>query len=390
MSIQQSSSGNRAPRRMKVGVSIFIRRDQQSLWENGIFQNCVFLVQLLEALDVVGEVYLVMGGDGTAEDARRFLQETPAPLITMADALPVLDVMIEMSAQLDRTWAVAFRERGGKVVTMRVGNDYVIDIERMVFDKPHGFLVAGTPYDEVWTLPQYEKTCLPYFRGALRAPVRLMPHVWSSAVYDRASGGSAPGYQPVAPLGSASRPAPHWRVGIFEPNVCMVKTSTIPLLVCEATHRQAPDKICHIRAYNTFHLKTHPVFAGFAGSLDIVRHGIATFEGRFPTYQALGTDVNLVVAHHWENAQNYLYYEALHGGYPLVHNSDFLQGNGYRYDGFDCVAGGVALLHAMSVHDRNLNDYRCRADAFLATLHPEHPSNLSAHAQALLDLYAPV
>jgi hypothetical protein len=385
-----SAGSTGAPRRLAVGVSIFVRQGQQSLWENGIFQNCVYLVQLLKALEIVGAVYLVMGGDGTDADARRFLEEAPAPLVAMADALPVLDVMIEMSAQLDRAWAVAFRERGGKVVTLRVGNDYVIDIERMVFDKPHGFLVASTPYDAVWTLPQYEKTCVPYFRGALRAPVRLMPHLWSSEVYDRASGGSAVRYEPAEAASSAAAPAPpHWRIGIFEPNVCMVKTSTLALLVCEVAHREAPGAIRHIRAYNTLHLKTHAVFAGFAGSLDIVRHGLATFEGRFPTYQTLGPQVNLVVAHQWENAQNYLYYEALHGGYPLVHNSEFLQGNGYRYEGFDCVDGGAALLRAISTHDRRLDDVRRDADAFLATLHPEHPDNLGAHARALLGLYAP-
>lgn len=44
---------------------------------------------------------------------------------------------------------MAFRERGGKIVSMRVGNDYVIDIERMIFDKPHGLLLTLAPYHEV-------------------------------------------------------------------------------------------------------------------------------------------------------------------------------------------------------------------------------------------------
>ena len=74
---------------------------------------------------------------------------------------------------------VAFRARGGKIVSMRVGNDYVIDIERMVFGKPHGLLITGAPYHEVWTLPEYESTCVPYFASVFRAPVRVMPHLWS-------------------------------------------------------------------------------------------------------------------------------------------------------------------------------------------------------------------
>ncbi|RYH30832.1 MAG: DUF2827 family protein, partial [Alcaligenaceae bacterium] len=179
-----------------------------------------------------------------------------------------------------------------------------------------------------------------------------------------------------------------WRIGIFEPNVCMVKTSNIPLLVCEAAHRQDPARIRYIRAYNTLHLKEHSVFAGFASSLDIVRHGLATFEGRFPTYDMLGPQVDLVVAHHWENGQNYLYYEALYGGFPLVHNSGFLEGNGYSYEGFDCVEGAAALLRAMATHDEGLVDYRRNAAGFLATLDPLHPANLRAHHDALLSLYA--
>ena len=34
-------------KQLKVGVSIFVRKGEQSLWENGIFQNCLFLVMLL-------------------------------------------------------------------------------------------------------------------------------------------------------------------------------------------------------------------------------------------------------------------------------------------------------------------------------------------------------
>lgn len=53
--------------KLKVGVTLHIRNGTQSLWENGIFQNCLFLVMLLERAPHVDEVYLVHGGDGTPE-----------------------------------------------------------------------------------------------------------------------------------------------------------------------------------------------------------------------------------------------------------------------------------------------------------------------------------
>jgi len=107
-----SGLANPLERGLKVGVSIFIRKGEQSLWENGIYQNCLFLVMLLLKAPNVAETYLVSGGgDGDAADAQRFMADSPVPIIDMAAAANKLDVMIEMSAQLSREWAVNFRER---------------------------------------------------------------------------------------------------------------------------------------------------------------------------------------------------------------------------------------------------------------------------------------
>ena len=373
----------RPDQKLRVGISLFVRKGNQSLWENGIFQNCLFLAQLLQRSPRVSEVFLVAGGGGGDEaDAMAFLKESPVPVINMDAAMHQLDLMIEMSAQLSKEWMVAFKETGRKVVSMRVGNDYVIDIERMVFDKPHGLLITGGPYDEVWTLPEYINTCVPYFASTFRAPVRTVPHLWSPELLEKAmreaDGDSQFGYQPGRK---------RWRMGMFEPNVCMVKTSHIPMLVCEAAHRAQPDITERVQVYNTVHLKEDPVFNGFANSLDIVRHGIASFEGRFPIWQLLSKQTDAVVSHQWENAQNYVYYEALYGGYPLIHNSHLIAGCGYRYHGFDCEEGGKALCNAFAVHDENLAQYRAQAREFLATLDPLAQSNVATYTQVIEQLY---
>lgn len=370
-------------RPLKVGVSIFIRKGEQSLWENGIYQNCLFLVLLLLRSPRVGEVVLVAGGgDGAPEDAATFLADSPVPVIDMATAAQQLDLMIEMSAQLAKEWVIAFRERGGKIVSMRVGNDYVIDIERMLFDKPHGLLITGAPYHEIWTLPEYERTCVPYFASAFRAPVRMVPHLWSPMVLERAMARSGSAV-PFAYTPGRKR----WRVGIFEPNICMVKTGFIPMLSCDAAHRAQPRLIEHLWVYNSWHLKDKAPFIGFAQSLDIVRHGLASFEGRFPLFQVMPANVDAVFTHHWENGQNYLYYEALYGGFPLMHNSHLVGDCGYRYQGFDCEDGGRALLRAFAEHDASLDGYRARARTFLATLDPERDDNVRIYTAAIEQLY---
>ena len=106
---------------LRIGVSIYVRKGAQSLWENGIFQNCLFLAMLLQKSPVVSNTVLVAGsGDGDMQDAMNFLKDSPVPVIDMASAMDQLDVMIEMSAQLSKEWMISFKAQGGKVVSMRV------------------------------------------------------------------------------------------------------------------------------------------------------------------------------------------------------------------------------------------------------------------------------
>jgi len=372
-------------RRLKVGVTLFLRRGQQSLWENGIFQNCFFLLNLLQRSPAIQAAYLVNGGDGDPSEAGDFLSLSPAPVIDMDTAMRELDIVIELSAQLNPAWATEFRGRGGRVVGMRVANDYAIDIERMVFDKPHAMLVSGTPYDVIWTLPAFEHTCASYYQSAQRAPVRVMQHLWSPAIVER-SMRAASLKQPFTYRPSTQPGARPWRLAVLEPNVCMVKTSFIPMLVADLAHRQDPRMIRNLRVFNTASLTSNPEFVNFSRSLDLVKHGIATFEGRLPVFEIMTEHADAIVSHQWENAQNYVYYEALYGGYPLIHNSDLIGPCGYRYHEFDCYEGALALRQAFASHDVRLDDYRREAREFLRMLDPESQENVAAYTAALLEL----
>lgn len=370
------------PQPLRVGVTIFLRKGQQSVWENGIFQNCFFLAMLLKRSPVVEMAFLVNGGDGDPSDASDFLAMAPVPVMSLAEAQQELDVIIELSAQLNPQWAAEFAARGGRIVGMRVANDYVIDIERMIFNLPQGMLVSGTPYDAIWTLPAFEKTCLHYYRSALRAPVTAMQHLWSPAVLEHAMARAAP----ATPFGY--RPGrTRWRLAILEPNICSVKTAHLAMLLCDVAHRDDPLFIDYVRVYNGMSLKEKPQFVTFARSLDLVQQGICTFEPRFPIYEVMTVQADAIVAHSWENEQNYVYYEALYGGYPLIHNSQYLNGCGYHYPEFDCHEGGLALRQAFAEHDAGLEDYRRRAAKFLKTLDPQSPHNVEAYGAAISGLY---
>jgi hypothetical protein len=373
---------SKAPGKLRIGITLHVREGFQSVWENGIFQNCVFLAQLLQESPAVKRVVLVNGTDTPVASEGMMLAGTGVSMIGLAEALQSLDVVIEMSALLPDEWMAQFRARGGRCAWMRVGNDYVIDMERAMYGKPSASLVSSKTYDAIWTLPQYEKTCKDYFELTTRAPVKFVPHLWTPHFFDRGiaamTGDAKFGYKPGRP---------RWRVSSFEPNVCMVKTSLIPMLACEEAYRARPAFLDVMRVLNTLHMKENIQFVHFAGRLDIVRHGMASFEGRHTVFEYLAREADCVVSHQWENAQNYLYYEVLYGGYPLVHNSPLIREYGYYYPDFDAQEAGRTLLRAFDNHDANLPEYRRKAKELLATVDVRLPANVEAYTRELLALY---
>ena len=175
-------------------------------------------------------------------------------------------------------------------------------------------------------------------------------------------------------------------ISIFEPNISVVKTSHIPILICEQAYRLDAEKIKHVYACNTYDKRDHPAFHNFIGRTRLVKDNILTVEKRFqfPDFMARYTDI--VISYQWENALNYIYYETLYGGYPLIHNSPLLS-VGYFYPAFNALQGAQILLDVIENHDKHLQVYKDQAQDFLNRLSPTHPTNLQAYEAALQDLF---
>jgi hypothetical protein len=172
---------------------------------------------------------------------------------------------------------------------------------------------------------------------------------------------------------------------MFEPNISVVKNCLVPMLACDVAHRRRPGRIESMQVLNSLHMKDHPTLLYLANSLDLVRQHKATFHGRHDFAGFMAQHADAVLAHQWQNAQNYSYLDALHGGYPLVHNSPWLREAGYYYPEFDIEAAAAQLLHALEVHDAQLSDYRASATRFIAGLDPHASANVDGYAQLLLD-----
>jgi hypothetical protein len=371
---------------MRVGISV-LTREGQSIWQNGLGQNVWFLADLMRRLSFVEEVILLDSGDQAKLPAEVDHGSQPLRLMRAREATQLLDVVIEMSGGLDVEWLDYMRARGAKVVFHCCGQPYVAMIEPVVFGKP-GYAVRADRCDEIWILPKDQR-----FASMLevlhRCPVRQTPYLWSPEFIDRrasallAQHGLQFGYRPAAP-GTLRDPL---SVAIFEPNISVVKCCTIPMLAADVAYRVDPEAIAAMHVLNSVQMTNHPTFNYLCNSLDLVKDGRATFESRhdFPGYMA--QFANAVVSHQWNNDQNNLYLDALYGGYPLIHNSPWLgEQAGYYYPDSDVTLAADRLVWAAYHHHEHLEDYRARAQRFLAPLAPHSQSSLTAYGRRLLEL----
>lgn len=371
---------------MNVGISVLASRDAH-VWSSGINQNLAFLVMLLRASPWVDDIYLLNGGDSDTLPTGMDIAVPGAPLVRPQEVTHTIDVVIEMGAQLPTAWMHRVRALGAKVVLFLAGQSYSAHIEYPIFGRPGSALFNGSVWDEVWVLPQHTHNSAPLLRTLVRLPVYEVPHLWSpiyllqqaQVMRER----NQPfGFQPQ----SRGAPQPGWRVGIFEPNISVLKNATIPMLACEHANRLEPASIGRVMVMNTLHMKEQLTFNHFASHLDISQQGKASYEPRVMFAECMGVfTLDAVVAHHWECDLNYAYYDALYGGYPLVHNSDPLAraGVGLHYPGFSATEAGRVLVEAWRQEPGYWQDYHRRARGWLATLAPDHPGNVAAFMHRL-------
>ncbi|PLZ04340.1 DUF2827 domain-containing protein [Burkholderia sp. WAC0059] len=364
---------------MRIGISI-LSHEGQSIWQNGLGQNVVFLAQLFRRLPFVRDVVFIDVGS-----ERSLPREVEAiagqwRIVTQQEATDEVDVVIEMAGALDTKWLDLMRRRGRKVVYYCCGQPYVGLVEPSVFDRP---APTSRPdrCDEVWLLPK-DRLARSLMSTMHRCPVHVVPFVWHSGfvegrIAEAAAHDVRYGYEANHVAGAGLR------VAIFEPNISVVKSSSIPMLVCDEAYRTNRESVTQMHVLNTLHMKDHMTMLHLANSLDLVRDHRAQFHGRCDVVGFMGQHADAVVAHQWENDQNYSYLDVLYGDYPLVHNSPWLAGAGYYYPGFDAVGGAQKLVFAMQQHGRQIDAYRARTRAVMDAVNPFSRKNLDTYAQRL-------
>ncbi|MEM5382910.1 DUF2827 domain-containing protein [Paraburkholderia phymatum] len=371
---------------MRIGISVLSHKDQ-SIWQNGIGQNVVFLALTLQRLRCVQSVLLIDVGSEQQLPREVSAIAPSLRIVTQREATDEVDVIVEMAGALDPQWLALMRARGRKAVFLCCGQPYVALIEPAIFGRP---VYAARPErcDEVWLMPK-DRAHIPLMRTLHRCPVHVVPFLWHPAFVEaRVAEIEALGYRYGydADRSARTESGSGLRVAIFEPNISVVKTASIPMLICDEAYRADRHGISAMHALNTLHMKDHSTMLHLANSLDIVKEHRATFHGRHDTVGFMAQHADAVVAHQWENDQNYSYLDVLYGDYPLIHNSPWLRDAGYYYAGFDAQDGGRQLQAAALHHHGQLDAYRSRSRTVFDAVSPFQQRNVDAYEARLQSL----
>ncbi|NEX61666.1 DUF2827 domain-containing protein [Noviherbaspirillum galbum] len=363
---------------LRIGITVGLRQDE-SLWNNGIKQNALFLADTLRRCPNVGSVRLVNTTDvplpaSLPWDASRW------PVFPLNDLIHELDVVIELGGQLSADQTEALKSRGARLVSYCCGSEYVLAMEAMLFNRPlwGDRLFINQCYDAIWIIPQVDALNRDFFQTLRRRPATVVPFVWSPVLLEeRCAALPHRGvYQP--------RPGPR-RLSVMEPNIDVLKFCLYPLLIAEEAYRRRPDRITGVQVANALSMaQENRDFIALMHHLDLVREHKAVFTGRHDTPQFLSEHTDIMISHQWGNPLNYFYLEVCWLGYPLVHNAGLCADLGYYYAGHDVQTGCERLLEALENHDAGWEEYRALQRRVMSRYLPSDPKLVGRYA-ALLD-----
>ncbi len=369
--------------KLRVGVTLGPKHEGQAPWEWDLWQNSIYLVQLLNQSPQIERAVLIDSGRFTDPMGINLENEVGVEVITPDEAHRTQDVVIELGFGLPDEWITDFRSRGGKHVGMRVSNECFLDVEDALFGQQREPTFESSQYDALWILPGLGASCSDYLGITGRAPVQIVPSIWSPYFLKRQlaelPANDSYGYVP----GRKS-----WRICSFDPSTTISHSLLVPLLICEEANRLQPRLLEHIHMANSFRFLDQTYFNNFKTRLHIVMCDMVSFDGRRSMHDCISAQGDCNILHQSEGGQSYRFYESLHGRYPLIHNFPLLRDFGYYYEGFDCQEGARVLLEAIANHDSNIASYDAKSAQLLERVDISHPENIAAYTKELLRLYA--
>jgi hypothetical protein len=369
---------------LTIGITIGLKNEDETLWNNGIKQNAVFLAEALRNCSNVALVVLVNTTQVQITERLPWNLER-WPTVSFDTTKDKLDVLIELGGQIDEDQTAYLKQRGTRLVSYCCGFEYIHAMESILFNRPlWGYnLYVNQRYDAIWMVPQVANNSQSFFEVLRRRNAETVPFVWSPVFLEQRSQAL-----PNRGIYQQRHGSPR-RLVVMEPNLNLVKFCLYPIFIAELAYRQAPDDIEILRVTNAEHIATQsPEFIALMNQLDIVRQHKAVFLGRYDTPSFLAEHTDIVISHQLENPLNYFYLEVCWQGFPLIHNAHLCPDLGYFYPENRADLGAKLVLEAIRQHDADADAYRAKQRGKISRYLPGDETLVRTYTQLLESLMA--
>ena len=377
---------------LKIGITLGLKDNKESIWTNGIKQNVLMLTKLLKNSSNNYKVTLLNTIEVDWTERPSYLNGID--IRTFKDNFMEMDMIIVMGAQISNDDIKKFKAGvNKKVISYKCGNNYVITMENILFkeDDPEKLHQFEDSYDEVWYIPQQDEVNRGYFHTLYRTNSLIVPFIWHNQYLLEALTDIEKGFQRGQfkkdyryNIGKEKK-----RIGVMEPNLNIVKFALIPTMITEESYRGEIGKkhIEKLMLTNSEKIGKNKEFLGMVSTFDLYKDNKISSESRYQTAFILSQHIDVLVCHQILNPLNYIYLDAAYMGYPVLHNAPMCKDLGYYYEGSDTVDGAAKLDYILTEHDKNIDAYNERNDKVLMRYYADNPKLVKAYDMLIDNLF---
>jgi hypothetical protein len=377
---------------LKIGITLGLQSNTESIWTNGMKQNVLMFIHLLKQSKNDYQVCIL----NTIEVD--FSEKKPSYLngidiYNFKDKFMDMDLIVMMGAQVYDEDIKKFKEdKNKRFIGYKCGNNYVIHMENVMFkENKKKYFEYETTFDELWYIPQQHETNSGFFSTLYRTNAFIVPFIWHhkfllESVKDIEKGFADGRYK----KGYKYNPNKEKKViGVMEPNINIVKYGLIPAMIAEECYRGkiGKEKIDKLMITNGEKVKANHEFMSIVRTFDIFKDKKMSAESRYQTAFILTQYFDVVISHQVLNPLNYLYLDAAFLGYPVLHNASLCKDLGYYYENGDTKQGAKMLDYILTEHDNNLQEYHERNDLVLQRYHADNENLIETYDKLIYNLF---
>lgn len=325
-----------------------------SFWANGMQQNIVFLYSILERAGF-SCFYIT---DRTPSSKLNKKHKGLLLGEVMNDREESFDVLIIAGFDLLPGMYEELKSRNPdmKIIFLHFGNKLMDDIHYAIScPETKKEPIAKTEYmDAVWIYPHhnFSKSYLSSYYEV--DDIIEVPYIWDSFFLE----GKIKTLKDKG-LNPFFEKKDKYSACIFEPNISHIKNCIIPVSVCETFDKLFPNEINSVNVFSCEHLRKKPFFNKLMKKLKIVnKKNFCFFNNKWGFCDAVSKFGEIIITHQSYSELNYLYFESLYLGLPLVHNSSMISNYGYYYPEFEVDFAAKQLKVIVDNHAECVDQYK--------------------------------